>query len=297
MTDKNFEDILDDCLERLLVKGETVEDCLAIYPQQADALKPLLQTALVTKKAIAIKPSPEFRARARYQFHTLLQETASHKSRSLSFWRFLWATVLTTILVMLLASGGMVAASSTSMPDEPLYPVKLAVEQLQIRLTTSSQGKASLYAEFADRRVTEIIHIAQEGNVSLAGSVTQRLDSQLAMIATLAVPDWQDSSILEIVTTQPSATETERQNLSQIPVLTLKPPEMDALTNAGVSDIYTEDEEMSEFASLLQQDATKNTAALRSALATASEAVKPALLQAIAVSEAGYENALNAVSE
>ena len=296
MIDKNFEDILDDCLERLLVKGETVKDCLALYPQQADALKPLLQTAAATRKAIAIKPSPEFRARARYQFHTLLQETASKKSRPFSFWRFRWATVLTTILVMLLASGGMVAASSTSMPDEPLYPVKLAVEQLQIRLTPSSQGKASLYAEFADRRVTEIINMAQEGNVSLAESVTQRFDNQLAMIATLVVPDWQDSSMLEGAM-QPSPTETEKQTLPSIPVLTLEPPKVDVLTDTGTSDIYTKDREMSELASLLQQDATKNTAALRSALATAPEAVKPALLQAIAVSEAGYDKALNATSE
>jgi len=56
-------------------------------------------------------------------------------------------------------------------------------------------------------------------------------------------------------------------------------------------------QEMSEFASLLQQNAVKNTAALRNALATAPEEVKPALLQAIAVSEAGYDNAINVISE
>ena len=289
MSDKNFEDILDDCLERLLVKGETIEDCLAIYPQQADALKPLLQTALATKKAAAIEPRPEFRARARYQFHTALQEIASQKSRPFSIWRVRWTTVLTTIIVMLLASGGMIAASSTSMPDEPLYPVKLAVEQLQLRLTFSSQGKASLYAEFADRRVTEIIHMAQEGNVSLAESVTQRLDNQLAMIATLAVTDRQDSSMLE-----GAAQETIPETKLQPPPTVVTP---DAITDAGISDIYTEDEEMSELASLLQQNADKNAAALRNALATAPEELKPALLQAIAVSEAGYDNALNAISE
>lgn len=305
MTDKNFEDILDDCLERLLVKGKTIEDCLTIYPQQADALKPLLQTSLATKKIITIEPNPEFRARARYQFHTALRETASQKIRPFSFWRLRWATVVTTILVMLLAGGSMVAAANSSMPDEPLYPVKLAVEQLQIILTPSSQGKASLYAEFADRRVTEIIHMAQEGNASLAESVTQRLDNQLAMIATLVAPDWRDSSILEGAShetitipetkMQPPLTTTPTTSLPA-PAVSLVPP--DVSTDLSFSEVYTpEDNEISEFASLLQQNADKHTAALRNALATAPEEVKSALLQAIAVSEAGYDNAINAISE
>ena len=45
MTDKVFEEILNDCLERLLIKGESIESCLAAYPQHADALKPLLETS------------------------------------------------------------------------------------------------------------------------------------------------------------------------------------------------------------------------------------------------------------
>jgi hypothetical protein len=290
VTDKNFEDILNDCLERLLIKGETIEACLSIYPQQADSLKPLLQTALVTKKAIAIEPRPEFKARARYQFHTALQETASRKSRPFSVWRVRWATVLTTILVMLLASGGMVAASSNSMPDEPLYPVKLAVEQLQLRLTFSDLGKATLYAEFADRRVAEIIQIAQEGNVSLAESVTQRLDNQLAMISTLYITERQDGTILEGATKAPAFGMEQ-----QPPVPTLALPEATADTN--LLDTYTTDEEMSELACLLQQKAASNATALRNALTTAPEAVKPALIQAIAISEAGYENAINAIGE
>ena len=60
---RESDNILDECLERLLVKGETIEECLASYPQQADELKPLLQIALAAKKATAIQPHPEFRAR------------------------------------------------------------------------------------------------------------------------------------------------------------------------------------------------------------------------------------------
>ena len=71
---REFDNILDECLERLLLKGETVEQCLASYPEQAAELEPLLHTALITKKASAIEPRHEFRARARYQFDSALRE-------------------------------------------------------------------------------------------------------------------------------------------------------------------------------------------------------------------------------
>jgi len=35
---KEFNNVLDECLERLLVKGESIEQCLANYPEQAASL-------------------------------------------------------------------------------------------------------------------------------------------------------------------------------------------------------------------------------------------------------------------
>jgi hypothetical protein len=289
MTDKGFEDILDDCLERLFIRGESIEDCLAAYPQQADNLKPLLQTALTIKNTAAIEPRPEFKARARYQFHTALQEMAPKKNRFFSIWRFRWATALITILVILTASGGLVAAAGTSMPDDFLYPVKLAVEQLQLKLTPSDLGKANLYAKFADRRVTEIIHMAQEGNASLAEATTQRLYNQLAMIVTLVSVEDQDQR-------------QEQGNMSfnetvQPPNVTYPVSSAELDDTKSTTDTHYQDKGRAELEGFLQQNANENSSELRDLLVTAPEAVKPVLLQAIAILEAGYENALNAISE
>ena len=65
MKRKEFDNILSDCLERLLEGGETLEQCLARYPEQAAALRPLLETSLVARQASAVSPRPEFRTRAR----------------------------------------------------------------------------------------------------------------------------------------------------------------------------------------------------------------------------------------
>lgn len=273
--DRQFDNILEQCLERLLVKGETIEECLASYPQQAEALKPLLQTAAAAKRIRTLEPSPEFRAKARYQFHRALQEAASRKRSPFFAWRSRWATAVAAVLVLLLASGSMVAAASNSMPDEPLYHVKLAVEQLQLRLTPSALGKANLYARLADRRVAEIKRMAQKGNVSLIELVTRRLDNQLTMIASLAVIHRQESSVLD----------------KALPSLA---PEMETTDGRAFS---TQDGNRDRLVILLQQYAISHPAALRDLLAAAPEEVRPALLRAIAVALAGYENALSAVGE
>ncbi len=159
---REFDNVLDECLEQLLIKGETVEQCLQSFPQHADKLKPLLETALATKKASAIQPRLEFRDRARAQLHLVLPLTEFKKSSPIFDWQLRWVTAVATVLTLLLAGGGTVAAASGSMPDEPLYPVKLATEQVQLVLTPSTIGKMELYTRLADKRVLEIARLADE---------------------------------------------------------------------------------------------------------------------------------------
>ena len=184
---KEFDNVLNECLERLLVKRESIEDCLQSYPEHADKLKPLLDAALSIKKASDVEPRPEFSARARYQFRLALQEAKAKRGRRFFFgWQPIWATVVTTVLVVLVASSATVAAAGNSMPDEPLYPVKLATEQVQLMVTPSSLGKAELHAKLAERRVAEIIHLASKSKPGQIELATRRLDVSLAKIAALS---------------------------------------------------------------------------------------------------------------
>ncbi len=74
--DKEFNNIFDECLERIVVDGETLEQCLKRYPEQAAELKPLLETVLAVKEASAVEPRPEFKARARYEFRSAIRTVA-----------------------------------------------------------------------------------------------------------------------------------------------------------------------------------------------------------------------------
>jgi hypothetical protein len=81
-TNRITDDILNICLEKILIEGITVEQCLESYSEEAGELEPLLHTALLGRRALAIRPREEFRARARYQFHSELKNKANRDRRS-----------------------------------------------------------------------------------------------------------------------------------------------------------------------------------------------------------------------
>ena len=276
-TNKEFDNILDECLERMLVGGETIEQCLERYPEQAAQLKPLLETALAVKETSAVQPRAEFKARARYQFRSALREAAAPKP--FFGWRRRWAAVV-AVLVLLLAGGGTVFAAAGSMPDSPLYPVKLATERVQLVLTPSQLGKANLCAEFADRRVDEIIYMADKGDVRQVELITQRLDDRLDMLAVLA-------SSLEA-----KADADEMLALPDEEPLEPAPPVTVEESGRG---FFVQTDDWAELRVTVADYAASNQAALLAALEKVPEPVRAALLRAIAVSEAGYENILRAL--
>ena len=269
---REFDNILDECLERLLVRGEKLEQCLTSYPEQAAELKPLLETALVTKQASAIEPRPEFKARARYLFHSALQETEPKRRFSFFNWWPSWVTVMTIVLVLLLAGGGTVAAASGSMPDEPLYPVKIASEQTQLIFTLSALSKAELYANLVDKRVSEIIYVANKGDVRQVELATQRLNNYLTRITNLALA------------------QRERSGVVMAPAPAFAPDES-AESGKGVN---IQGNGRGKLRQMLALYAVSHPARLRAILQEAPESAKPALRQAITISVAGYEKALEA---
>jgi hypothetical protein len=183
----NFDDILNECLERLL-RGESIEDCLSRYPEQAAELEPLLRTAQETHLAASIKPSAEFRQRAGYQFQAAIRDMETGKSRGFLSWIPRWATVVSIVVIVLIAVSGTVAASANSLPGQPLYQVKLATESVRLAFTMSTLGKAELNAQFANERINEIVQIAGEGNVALIDQTTERMNRQLVAVVNFSAP-------------------------------------------------------------------------------------------------------------
>ena len=180
---------LNECYESMLINHESVESCLARYPEQAAELAPLLQTMQAARAASSLTPDPAFRARARYEFRSALYDTkTARKSPALS-WRWRWATIASTAgMLFLTSSGGLVAAATNAMPGQTLYDLKRGVENVQITLTPSQAAKARLYANLANRRVEEIVYAAQNGDAQLTEDLTVEFSNDLSLVASNAIP-------------------------------------------------------------------------------------------------------------
>jgi hypothetical protein len=178
------------------------------------------------------------------------------------------------VLVVLLAGGGTVVVASNSMPDSPLYAVKLATEEARLMLTPSELGKARLCAELADRRVEEIIYMAGKGDVQQIELVTQRLDERLEKLAVLA-----------------SALGGKGEAMLMAPS-----PDEEAALEAGDSQgIRAGANGWNELRMKVASRAAENQAALQAILEKAPASMKPFLRRAIMVSLAGYQKALEAL--
>jgi len=266
-----IEDILDDCLERLF-KGESIEDCLRDYPRQASELEPLLKTSLaLLQKSAAIQPNPEFKARVHSRLQGMLRaklEKVEEKA-IVPIWRRRWAVAMTTVLVILLAGIGTVAASADALPDEPLYAVKLATEQARMALAFSEMGRAELHIQFAERRATEIAEIARQGKSGEIPVLTEQVANHLGKVYEVE-----------------AAQEFEERGPKMLAPAPVPSP-------AGEAEDAEGGEPEKKLKTMLGESRARSLSLLQAALAETPEETKSSLEQAIGDVTRDYDEALS----
>jgi hypothetical protein len=177
--DKNIAQVLEECLERSLVSGESLEQCLRKYPELAEQLEPLLRTALELTGAMSQHPRPVFRAQVKAQFRPLAEISLRRKIFPALIWRHQFATVGLGLLLFLVLGGGTIVAAEHGTPDSPLYQVKLASEQARLMLANSEDDKMELNVGFVDRRVDELSYALEKGSPEKIEEVVHNLDRNL----------------------------------------------------------------------------------------------------------------------
>ncbi len=88
------------------------------------------------------------------------------------------AKALAILLILSATATGTAAAADASLPDGVLYPVDLAVEQVQLALTTRAQTRAELQLRLLEERADEIVAMAARGTPP-DSAVLARLQTQL----------------------------------------------------------------------------------------------------------------------
>jgi len=172
------------CLDEVLSGQSTIDDCLKRYPDYATELEGLLATSLDISKAARIEPPAGAKMRIRVALNERMAELSGRKLAPKPFWRFGWVNgVVTFVLGLSLAGGSVAYAASGAMPGQALYPVKLDLEQALVSVTFSSDAKIQLYAALNDRRVGEIVYLAQKGDSQGIVKVTSRIENNLSAAA------------------------------------------------------------------------------------------------------------------
>jgi len=286
---QKIEDIFNECLERLF-KGESVEDCLKAYPEQAPELEPLLKTSFaLIQKATAIQATPEFKTRAHSQFQGMLyakREKVERKAR-VPLWHRKWAMAMTTVLVIFLVGIGTVAASANALPDEYRYPVKLAAEQVRLTLAFADIGRAKLHIRFAERRGSEMVEMARQGKADkvfmLTEQVAKHLDEVCVTEKTQKVAAKKPRALAPAPTPAPT------------PAPAPAPAPIPAPTPPSGAEAYSRGKDAMKLETALSQSRAKSLDTLSNALDKAPEELKLALKQAIENIAKDYDRTISII--
>jgi len=133
-------------------------------------LRALLALADDLATHLPASPPPAFRARLQVELQDRMGDEPLRPTalgRPWTAWRA-WRLVprLTALMVaVVLALGSAVVASAHSVPGEPLYPVKRAVEQTRLAMALSPRERLPLRRSIADARLGEVQALIERGLV------------------------------------------------------------------------------------------------------------------------------------
>lgn len=193
-----FDIILDECITRLIADGESVEACLARYPDLAAELEPHLRLAGRMALTYASSPSAGAKERGRQRLRAEL-EAVETRAASRQGWRFRMpqialrlrprlAAVAASLLLAIFAGGAsVVGASGDALPGETLYPVKRTVENVRLALELSDAGEAELRLSYARRRAREMATLLEAGDLKDLSNARDNLRRHLTAVQDISV--------------------------------------------------------------------------------------------------------------
>ncbi len=168
--------ILDDCVHRMRA-GETVEDCLAAYPDHAAELAPMLRAASILQLLAGWRLPDAYRQETR---GVLRREAAASRARpKRSRWTAFWlgpaarafAGGAAAVVFLTFA----ISTVTASQPGDLTYPARVIAEHTTVLLQRTPDGRARTSLRLADSRLSDL-----EAGLALPGPAYDRaLDALL----------------------------------------------------------------------------------------------------------------------
>jgi hypothetical protein len=156
-------EMLDRCLESRR-EGASLADCLALFPEQAGQLAPLLAVAgqFDVLRGAAIPAA--VRARAKAQFRRAAAAQAATASTSRNGWLKGWfsprswglAQGLVALLLMIACLASLGTAAAASGPGDPAYGMRVIIERVPARLALDPAARAEAELVVSERRLADL---------------------------------------------------------------------------------------------------------------------------------------------
>ena len=189
---RSFAEILDECIDRVLARGETIEACVRDFPEHADELREALTAGVAAGQAFAFLPDADRKRAARLRLHEAIDRQRSRRT----WWRLplagtgaprLATIALVALLVVVGSSTGTVLAAQDSTPGELLYPVMRAGERVQLAFAVTDERESDLRARLMERRIRELGFVTSTGRERFVHDLVAQIERHRARAQGLAV--------------------------------------------------------------------------------------------------------------
>ena len=165
---KDFNQILDECIDRMN-SGQSLEDCLKLYPEFAHELEPHLRAASELELQSTFVPSQSAKARGRERLSRAMVELEEKRKESPAPWLQrlfrqpkVWAPVAAALLVAIvgfslwtvltpvsppLVYAGVLEVRVTDAPTHDVSAVNITVSNIEVHKTTGETEWLSVIEE------------------------------------------------------------------------------------------------------------------------------------------------------
>ncbi len=178
-------DALSECVDSIL-HGGSVEECLQRFPDLADELRPLLLTAtgiqVRPERDDSLRSANRLRFEGAARYHLAGRDAREQGGRISRWWNYrmptlsrAWTAGVAGLALTFILSTGAAVASTDSLPDNPLYPVKRVTERARLAMTFSEDSRALYHLELIERRTRELASIAEDGQTDQVEQLSREI--------------------------------------------------------------------------------------------------------------------------
>ena len=176
-----IEEILDAAIDRLML-GESISDILKEYPEYADELDLLLNSAESLKSAPAPESEDSIESLMKI-VSTMSEERQEKQSNTIPFRRKnILLRMVASFAIIIFVGWGSVYASSETVPGDFLYPLKLITEKVRFILSVNQENKLELRIAFSNERLKELVKKYNTGGGLDKALLQQMLDEAKAAL-------------------------------------------------------------------------------------------------------------------